>query len=377
VFVPVSEPRLSSSELENVTNCVKSGWVSSAGQYITEFEESWAQYCGRRHGISVSNGTVALQLAVRCLDLAPGDEIIMPTFTIVSCAQAAIYNGLIPVLVDADPATWCLDVSRVEAKISRRTRAIMPVHTYGHPVDMDPILDLARHHELHVIEDAAEAHGAEYLSRATGSEGWRRCGSFGDLSVFSFYANKIVTTGEGGMLLTDSEVYSSRAERLRNLAFLPEQRFLHHDLGFNFRMTNLQAALGAAQVSRVSESVTRKREIARRYQGELADVPGVSLPVEQPWARNVYWMFGLVLDNDVPMDARQLAHLLRARGVETRPFFLGMHAQPALLRMGLFRGERYPVADRLAQRGLYLPSGLAITDEQINYVACAVREALA
>jgi perosamine synthetase len=376
MLIPVNEPRLSTEELSYVSDCVRSGWVSSAGRYIDEFERAWSAFCGQEYGVSVSNGTVALQLAVRCLDLEPGDEIIMPTFTIVSCAQAAIYNGARPVLVDADPNTWCMDVSQLEGKISPRTRAIMPVHTYGHPVDMDPITELAERFGLRVIEDAAEAHGAEYLSRRPDSVGWRRCGSCGDMSVFSFYANKIVTTGEGGMLLTNSAVYRERAERLRNLAFLPGRRFLHEDLGFNFRMTNLQAALGVAQVQRVTDSIARKRAIAQLYRTELGGVLGLALPVERVWARNVYWMFGIVLDDEVPMDARDFARALRDRGVDTRPFFLGMHSQPVFQRMRLFEAESFPIADRLARRGLYLPSGLAITDAQIRQVAAAVKDIL-
>jgi perosamine synthetase len=374
-MIAVNEPLLGERELEYVAQCVRTGWVSSAGEFIARFEDGWAAYCGRRHGVAVANGTVALQLAVACLDLAPGDEVILPTFTIVSCAVAVVGNGGVPVLLDSDPETWCLDVGQLEAKITPRTRAIMPVHIYGHPVDMDPLLELAERHRLAVVEDAAEVHGAEYLSRRADPAGrWRRCGSFGALSCFSFYANKAITTGEGGMVLTDDPALAERLRSLRNLCFQARRRFEHEELGTNARLTNLQAALGVAQLERIDAIVARKREIGHRYSRLLAGVPGVQLPTERSWARNVYWMFGLVLDESTGLDAARCAERLLERGVETRPFFLGMHEQPALRRLGLFAGERYPVAERLARQGLYLPSGLALTDELIERVAAAVRE---
>lgn len=371
-MIPVNEPALGARELDYVSEAVRSGWISSAGSFITRFEEDWAAYCGRRHGIAVANGSVALQAALAALDLGPGDEVIMPTFTIISCATAALYNDAVPVLVDSDPETWALDVSSVEARIGPRTRAIMPVHIYGHPVDMGPLLELAARHGLAIVEDAAEAHGAECLA---GGE-WRRCGDFGELSCFSFYANKLVTTGEGGMVLTDDDALASRLRSLRNLCFGEGRRFLHERLGHNFRLTNLQAALGVAQIERMEAIVARKREVAQLYLDALADVVGLQLPVERPWARNVYWMFGVVLDDDVDLAAAGLAAALRERGVDTRPFFLGLHEQPVLRRRGLFSGESYPVAERIARRGLYLPSGLALTDDQVGTVSEAVRAVL-
>ena len=242
----------------------------------------------------MSNGTVALQVAVACLGLKPGDEVIMPTFTIISCALAVVYNGGVPVLVDCDPRTWCMDVDQVKKKITARTRAIMPVHIYGHPVDMDPILDLAEKHGLAIVEDAAEVHGAEYLSKR-GTLHWRRCGNFGTLSCFSFYANKLITTGEGGMVLADDPKLAEKARSLRNLCFQANRRFHHEELGFNFRLTNLQAALGLAQLERFEEIVARKRWIGQEYNRRLAGLKGLQLPVEEPWARNVYWMYGVVL----------------------------------------------------------------------------------
>lgn len=376
-MIPVNEPLLGEREVAYATECLRSGWISSAGQFIEAFEEKWAAYCGMRYGIAVSNGTTALQVAVGCLNLAPGDEVILPTFTIISCALAVIYNGGKIVLVDSDPRTWCLDVSGIEAKITPRTRAIMPVHIYGHPVDMEPIWELARKYHLAIIEDAAEAHGAEYLSgRGSQQPSWRRCGSLGDLSTFSFYANKLITTGEGGMVLTNDPHYAAKARSLRNLCFRPERRFWHTELGHNFRLTNLQAAIGLAQLERFQEIVAKKRWIGQSYTAQLQGIAGLQLPVEEPWARQVYWMYGIVLDESTGLDATEFAKRLKNLGVETRPFFLGLHEQPVFQARGWFQGERYPVAERLARQGLYLPSGLTLTEEQINYVCQAVREAL-
>jgi perosamine synthetase len=376
-MILVNEPLLNGNEKKYLMECIDTGWVSSAGRFIAEFEKEWARYCGRKHGVAVMNGTVALQAAVAALELSPGDEVIMPSFTIVSCAQAVVYCGGTPVLVDCDPRTWTMDVGQVEAKITPRTKAIMPVHIYGHPVDMDPVLELARRHGLAIIEDAAEAHGAGYLSgRDSDSPVWWRAGSFGLMSCFSFYANKIVTTGEGGMVLTDDDALAERLRLLRNLCFKPGARFQHDTLGFNFRMTNLQAALGLAQTERVDETIKRKREVGAEYTKRLGDVPNIMLPVEEPWARNVYWMYGLVIGEEAGMDAVELARRLDALGVQTRPFFRGMHDQPALQEMGLFRGESYPVTERISRQGIYLPSGTALTDEQIEAVCARVHEVL-
>lgn len=376
-MIPVNEPVIGDREIEYVQECLSTGWISSAGRFIEAFEQAWAQYCGTRYGVAVSNGTVALQLALRAIGLQPGDEVIMPTFTIISCAMGVVYNEAIPVLVDCDPETWCMDTNQIEPLITDRTRAIMPVHIYGHPVDMDPVRALADKHSLLIVEDAAESHGAEYLShRGDKDETWRRTGSLGHLNTFSYYANKPVTTGEGGMVLTDDSALADRLRSLRNLSYRTDRRFYHTELGYNFRMTNLQAAVGLAQTERMDEIVERKRWIGQSYMERLSGIPGLQLPAEKPWARQVYWMFGVVLEEQVGLDAAELAKRLAERGVQTRPFFLGMHRQPALLDRGLFKSASLPISDRLAQRGLYLPSGLALTQEQIDQVSEAVISAL-
>lgn len=375
--IPVNEPVLGSRELEYVRECIETGWISSAGRFIERFEQEWAAYCGKRFGVAVSNGSVALEVAVACSGLQPGDEVIMPSFTIISCALAVIYNGGVPVLVDCDPCTWCMDVAQVAAKVTARTRAIMPVHMYGHPVDVDPLIALADTRGLTIIEDAAEAHGAEYLSGRSGAAPrWRRCGGLGQLSTFSFYANKLVTTGEGGMVLTDDPAAAERARSQRNLCFQEGRRFYHTEMGHNFRLTNMQAALGVAQIERMDDIVARKRWMGQAYTERLKDIGGLQLPVEESWARQVYWMYGVVLDDEIRMDATEFARRLMAAGVQTRPFFLGMHEQPVLQKRGLFAGEQYPVTERLARRGLYLPSGLALTEAQIDAVCGAVRQIL-
>jgi perosamine synthetase len=367
-MIPVAEPRITEQDISTVNDALTSGWISSAGKYLDLFEELWAAYCGMPHGIAVSNGSVALDVAISLLNLQPGDEVIMPAFTIISPTQSVVRAGGVPVLVDTVPSTWQMNVSQIESKITKRTKAILVVHIYGHPADMDQVLDVAERYKLTVLEDAAEVHGAEYKGR--------KCGGLGHISTFSFYANKLITTGEGGMVLVRDSETAERARALRNLCFQKKQRFLHDELGYNFRMTNLQAAMGVSQIERIADIVCRKRTIAARYSELLAGTPGISLPVEEPWARNVFWVYGILLDERTGMNAAQLAEILRTEGIETRPFFLGMHEQPVFRKMGLFRGERYPVAERLARQGLYIPSGLTITDEQIDKVADAVRGCL-
>jgi len=284
-MIPVSQPLLGEREAAYVAQCMQSGWIASGGRFVDAFEAGWAAYCRRRHGVAVGNGTAALQAAVAALELQPGDEVILPSFTIISCALAVIRAGATPVLVDSDPSTWTMDVAQLAARITGRTRAVMPVHIYGHPVDMDPVLELAERHGLAVIEDAAEAHGAEYLSgRREGAGMWRRCGGFGRMSTFSFYANKIVTTGEGGMVLTDDDSLARRLRGLRNLCFGPERRFRHEAEGFNFRLTDLQAAVGLAQIERIDQVLARKRWMADAYRDRLAGLPGLTLPAEASWA---------------------------------------------------------------------------------------------
>ena len=376
-MIPVNEPLLEKEDFDLLEDAFKTGWISSAGKYVEQFEHDWASYCGCKYGISVSNGTTALQVAVESIGIEPGDEIIMPTYTIISCAMAVIRSGAKPVLIDSKKDTWCIDVDKIESKITPKTKAIMVVHIFGHPVDMDPVIEIAKKYNLKIIEDAAEVHGAEYLhKRGTDSKKWIRCGSLGDVSTFSFFANKLVTTGEGGMVVTNDKEISDRAKSLRNLCFREDRRFKHTELGHQFRFTNMQAAVGIKQIKRMDKIIEKKRWAANEYHKRLQDLESISLPIEKSWAKNVYWVHSILLNDEYGMDAYQLASKLHEKGVETRPFFLGMHDQPVFKKMNLFKNEKYPVADYIAKYGLYLPSGLALTIDQIDFSADAVKEVL-
>lgn len=370
-MIPVSEPKIGREEVEYITEAVESGWVSSEGKFISTFEERFATYVQRRYGIAVNNGTNALILALRALNLPQGSEVIIPSFTIISCAIACVYNNLVPVFVDSEEDTWNMDVSKVEEKITKKTKAIMPVHIYGHPVDMDKVLEIAKRFKLYVIEDFAEAIGSEYRGV--------RCGKFGDISCVSFYANKVITTGEGGMCLTDNKEFAERIRRLRNLAFIPERRFVHYELGFNFRITNIQSAIGLAQLERIQEHVEKKIWIGKKYTKLLKDIEDeglIKLPVEKEWAKNTYWMYGIVLSKKLGLKAKEVMKRLEKRGIQTRPFFYPMHLQPAFKKYWWFKKESLPVSERLYNYGFYIPSGLTLTEEQITEVANNIKEVL-
>jgi perosamine synthetase len=368
-MIPVCEPVLDGNEERYVLDCLKSNWISSSGRYIPAFEERFSAYCGTRHGIACSSGTAALHLALAALKIGPGDEVIVPSFTLIVAANTVLLTGATPVLVDVDPKTWGMDPARIAERLTARTKAIMAVHMYGHPCDMDPILELAGRHGCAVIEDASEAHGAEYKGR--------KVGSLGDAGCFSFYGNKIITTGEGGMVVTNREDLAARARMLRNQAF-GEPRFVHQEIGFNYRMTNLQAAIGLAQCERIKEKVERKRDMARQYHRLLNGSPHLTLPPEASWAKNVYWMYGVLLRDSFGRARDEVMRLLHGQGVETRAFFHPLHKQPALNgRLAPAGSNRFPVSEELGARGLYLPSGLGLTTAQIEEVtarllACAV-----
>ena len=368
-LIPVNKPLLDGNEKKYLAECIDTGWISSEGPFVSRFEREFASEMGRRHGVAVANGSVALDAAVVALGLGQGDEVILPTLTIISCVAAIVRAGATPVLVDCDAATFNMRPDLVAEKITSRTRAIMVVHIYGLPVDMDPILALAGKHGLKIIEDAAEAHGASYRERC--------CGSFGDLSIFSFYPNKHVTTGEGGMILSDDDELAERCRSLRNLCFGAQRRFVHEELGWNLRMSNLQAAVGVAQLERLPKFVARKKRMGKLYTELLEDVGQIQLPMAKTdYAENVYWVYGIVLRDEVPFDGAEAMRRLQSLRVQTRPFFWPMHEQPVWRKMGLFAHEHHPNSERLARRGFYLPSGLALTESQIAIVARRVREAL-
>src|SRR5437667_2415873 len=369
-LIPVNQVVLDGNERKYLNQCIDTGWISSEGAFVRQFEEQFSARVGRKYGIAVANGSVALDVAVAALEIGHRDEVILPTFTIISCAAAVVRAGAVPVLVDSDLVTWNIDVDQVEARITPRTKAIVVVHTFGLPVDTDPLLELASKYHLRIIEDAAEMHGQTYKGRP--------CGSFGDISTFSFYPNKHVTTGEGGMLVTDDSELAQKCRSLRNLCFQPPRRFVHHCLGWNFRMSNLQAALGVAQLERLNEFMARKRAMGKKYDDLLMNLRSIRLPLAKTsYADNIYWVYGLLLDDSLPFESEEAMRRLRDAAVETRPFFWPMHEQPVFRKMGLFVGESYPVAERLARRGFYLPSGVGLSDAQIIRVAEAVQDLFA
>ena len=368
-MIPVNEPLLDGNEKKYLLECIETGWISSDGPFVKKFEKKFSKLVNRKHGIAVTNGSSAIDVAVESLGIVAGDEVIMPTFTIISCINQILRVGAKPVLVDSDPRTWNMDVTQIEAKISPRTKAIIVVHIYGLPVDMDPVLKIAKKYSIQIIEDAAEMHGQKYKDKP--------CGSFGDISTFSFYANKHITTGEGGMVVTNSDQLSEDSRSLRNLCFNNEKRFVHERLGWNLRMTNMQAALGLAQLEQLEKFIKRKRHIGNLYNKLLSGLPNVTLPLHKTdYAENIYWVYGLLLDDEFNVDAETIMEKLSRKGIGTRPFFCPMHMQPVLKKMGLFQNEQYPVAERLYRKGFYIPSGMALTDDQIKESALAVKEVL-
>lgn len=364
-MLPVCEPLLGDNELEYVADCIKTNWISSMGKYINKFEEGFSKYCGCKYGIATTSGTTALHLALSAIDIGPGDEVIVPTFTMAATVFAILYTGAKPVFVDAEPDTWNINPDHIEKKITTQTKAILPVHIYGHPCEMNTINEIAKQYKLWVVEDAAEAHGALYYGR--------KAGSLGDIGCFSFYANKIITTGEGGMVVTNNEEIADRARSLKNLAFDPAQRFLHLEMGYNYRMTNIQAALGLAQLERIDSLIETRRRNANLYMKYLDGVPGITFPVELDHMKNVYWMFGILVDLDYGIDRKGLMAELKERGIETRTFFYPMHAQPIFSNLSS-DSEVFPVAELLWERGLYLPSSSGLTEQQIMCVCDAMKE---
>jgi perosamine synthetase len=366
-LIPVFEPVIEEEDIEAVVQALRRGEISgSFGTFIPEFEQAFAAYCGCEFGVAVSSGTAALMLAVAAAGIGPGDEVLVSACTNIATALAVVHNGAVPIPVDSEELTWNLDLDLIPSLITPKTKAILPVHLYGHPVDMDRLMEIAREHGLTVIEDCAESHGATVRGRMTGS--------FGDMAAFSFYANKVITTGEGGMVLTDDPALAERLRLLRNLAFTTP-RFRHEVAGYNFRMTGYQAAMGVSQLGRIEHIIEQKRRIARTYSELLSGIPGLRLPVELEWARNVYWMYGIVLEPEFGSSRDQLAAWLHNEGIDTRTFFCPMNQQPCLQSRKDYRNVPCPVADRLWETGLYLPSTHSLQEDTITVIAESIRRA--
>ncbi len=367
-MIPVNSPLLEGNEKKYLNECIDTGWISGEGPFVSRFEEGVANYIGRKYATSCSSGTAAINIAIKALELKEGDEVIMPSFTIISCAQFLITSGIKPVLIDCDYKTFNMKVSDIETKITSKTKAIMIVHIFGLTVDVDPAINIAKKHNLKIIEDSAEMFGQEYKRN--------KCGTFGDISIFSFYSNKHITTGEGGMLLTDDKHLDKRSKSLRNLCFTSD-RFVHNELGYNYRMTNIQAAIGVAQLEKIELIKKKKRWIGKKYNEMLKNFKNINLPIiKTDYCENIYWVYPITLKDNYPKTAKQVMDELKELKIGTRPFFYPMHKQPIFNKMGLFLDDILPNSEKLYQRGLYVPSGLALTDNQIEQVSLALGKVL-
>lgn len=362
-MIPVAQPIIGTKELEYVSDAVKSGWVSSQGKYVQGFEKKFAKYCGVNYGVSTASGTVALHLALASLGVGKGDEVIVPALSFIAVANAVTYTGAKPIFVDSEPYTWCIDPSKIEEKVTQNTKAIIPVHLYGHPCEMEPILELASRYSLCVIEDAAEAHGAEYKGR--------KVGSLGDAACFSFYGNKIITTGEGGMVVTNNPKLAERAKLLKNHGMSRRKKYWHPVIGFNYRMTNMQAAIGLAQLEKIDMILEKKRAITAHYSSLLDRVDSLILPPEATWAKSAYWVYSVLIKEDATITRDELAKRLKNKGVETRPFFIPIHKMPPYRNKEIF-----PVAEDLSHRGVNLPSFANLMEHEIETICTYIEEAL-
>lgn len=368
-FLPVSTPSLGQQEIRYVTEALEAAEISGTyGEFLDRFEREFSDYCGCSHGIATSSGTTALHLAVASLGIGPGDDVLVSTLTNMATFFAVLYQGARPIPVDVEEDSWNLNPALLGRLVTPRTKAILVVHLYGNPVDMDPIVEFARRHKLYIIEDVAEAHGALYKGR--------KAGSLGDIGCFSFYANKIITTGEGGMITTSDPAVAEKSRSLRSLAFGAEHKFMHSDIGFNYRMTNLQAALGCAQLRRIEEVIENKRRVARLYADQFSGLPELQLPTEKPYARNVYWMYHVVLRSFERKRRDRVMQLLAERGIETRPAFIPYNLQEVFIRRGLTRPELCPVANRIANGGFYLPSSLGLSQDDVRFVTDNLKDIL-
>jgi perosamine synthetase len=365
-FIPVAAPVLAGREKEYVADCMESGWISSSGKYVELFEAAFAEFCGVRHAITCCNGTAALHLALVALGVGQGDEVIVPTLTFVATANAVTYCGARPIFVDSEPETWNLDPAQVEAKITSRTKGIIPVHLYGHPAEMDALRRIARRHGLFLLEDAAEAHGALYKGRCAGS--------LGDVAAFSFYGNKIIATGEGGMVVTNDDALAARVRLLRGQGMDAEMRYWFPVVGYNYRMMNIPAAIGLAQLERADWHIERRREVAAAYLQLLQSVPSLRRQAEHAWARHAYWMFTVILGDEIAAGRDEVMKRLGEWGIETRPVFYPLHTLPPYREAA--RGGEFPVAEELAWRGISLPTWAGLSRENIDYICGSLRAAL-
>ncbi len=369
-YLPVSQPYLDSKETETVNDALKSTAISGFfGEYIPRFEKTFAMYCGVKYGVAVSNGTTALHIALVALGIKAGDEVLVSTLTNMATFFAVLYQGALPIPIDIESDTLNMNPTLLESKITPKTKAIVVVHLFGHPVDMDLVNIVAKKHGLAVVEDCAEAHGALYKGQ--------KVGGLSDAGCFSFYANKIITTGEGGMVTTRDAVLADKMRSLKGLAFGDDLKFMHKDVGYNYRLTNLQAAIGCAQVEKIDEIISHKRRIAAYYKQKLQGLHEIQLPVEKSYAKNVFWMYHIVLKNKGLEQRRQIMKFLLEKGVETREGFIPYNLQDTFIARGLTKKEDCPIANAVAYNSFYLPSGPVLSEEEMDYVVENLKQALA
>lgn len=362
-FIPVASPQLNGNEKKYINECIDTNWISSKGEFVDRFEDEFSNYCNVEHGVSTSNGTVAIHLALKALNIGKGDEVIVPNLTFAATANAVIYTGATPVLVDVNEESWTIDPKAIEENISSNTKAIIPVHLYGQPADMDKILDIANENELYVIEDSAEAHGARYKVK--------KVGSFGDIACFSFYGNKIITTGEGGMCLTDDKNLKDKMEMLRDHGMDRDKRYWHNEVGFNYRMTNLQAAVGVGQLEKVDEIIQKRNWIKNTYDKYLKDIPGITLQKKLSNRDNVCWMYSILINKKFNVTRDELSGILKNNNIGSRPFFYPLD------EMDIYKeyrnGNKLNNSKLISRQGLNLPTSLNLSEDDIKRITKVIK----
>ncbi|MFH1439840.1 MAG: DegT/DnrJ/EryC1/StrS family aminotransferase [Candidatus Woesearchaeota archaeon] len=363
--IPLAKPNLKGNELRYVTECINTGWISSAGKFVEEFESKFADFCGVKHGISCCNGTVAIHLALLAVGIKEGDEVIIPNYTFAATANAILYCGAKPILIDAEKDTWCINPKLIKDKITKNTKAIIPVHIYGHPCNMDPIMEIAKENNLFVIEDCAEAHGAEYKSK---DGTWRQVGSIGNIGCFSFYGNKIISTGEGGMCTTNNEKLADKMRLLKDHGMKKGKRYWHDIIGYNYRLTNIQAAVGLAQLEKIDEFIEKRIKIAKKYNELLKDVKGIILPPEKEWAKNVFWLY-CILINDFPISRDELIIKLKENGIDSRKFFY-----PLNIMQPYKDDSSYPISKIISEKGICLPTYCELSEDGIEKIVECIKK---
>ena len=366
-IIPVSTPVITNNDAKSVCKVIKNGWISSSGNEIKLFEKKLSKLVNKKYACAVSSGTAALEISVKSLDLKKNDEVIMPSFTIISNAISIIKQQAKPVLVDTDIKSWNINIDNIEKKITKKTKALMIPHIYGFPCEMDKILDICKKYKLHLIEDAAEMIGQTYKNKP--------CGSFGDISTFSFYANKHITTGEGGMIFTNNKNYFEKFKSFKNLSFGKKDRFNHSDISWNYRITNMQAALGLSQVSRLKSIIKKKKEIGKFYYKKFKDNKNLIIqPIKFDYAENIFWVYGILLKKGSKKYRQNIQKKLLKKGIDTRPFFWPMHKQDVFKKMHLFKNEKYPISEFLSNNGFYIPTGINLSYKKLNFIAYSINQ---